>query len=139
MADTNLAAGAYTYVFASTKDRRIPGRVLHTNFRLSGTGEYLGLVRPDGTNNASEYAPVFPTQYADVSYGLQQNAATFTLVVWEPSWLQQQLIRTGRIDGPLSGLLTSELLQAAREVAPQLGLPSSTAPASNSSVTLLRR
>ncbi|MFM1769719.1 MAG: hypothetical protein RJA22_2248 [Verrucomicrobiota bacterium] len=77
---TNLAAGAYTYVFASTKDRRIPGRVLHTNFRLSGSGEYLGLVRPDGTNITSQFAPVFPVQYADVSYGLQQNASTVTLV-----------------------------------------------------------
>ena len=33
------------------------------------------------------------------------GASTFTLVVWEPSWLQQQLIRTGRAEGPLSGLL----------------------------------
>ena len=56
------------------------------------------------------------------------GAATFTLVVWEPSWLQQQLIRTGRIDGPLSGLLNDALLDAAREAAAELGLPASTAP-----------
>ncbi|MFZ9464434.1 MAG: glucose 6-phosphate dehydrogenase, partial [Vulcanococcus sp.] len=42
------------------------------------------------------------------------GAATFTLLVWEPSWLEQQLIRTGRISGPLSGLLHAELLEAAR-------------------------
>ena len=31
------------------------------------------------------------------SQGLKGSAgaATFTLVVWEPSWLQQQLVRTG--------------------------------------------
>jgi len=29
--------------------------------------------------------------------------STFTLVVWEPSWLQQQLIRTGPLDGPING------------------------------------
>jgi hypothetical protein len=64
------------------------------------------------------------------SEGLKEEggAATFTLVVWEPSWLQQQLIRTGRIDGPISGLLNEPLLQAAREAVGQLGLPASTAP-----------
>ncbi len=56
------------------------------------------------------------------------GAATFTLVVWEPSWLQQQLIRTGRIDGPISGVLSEEMLAAAREAVPQFGLPLSTAP-----------
>ena len=56
------------------------------------------------------------------------GAATFTLIVWEPSWLQQQLIRTARIDGPLSGLLNDELLEAARQVVGECGLPSSTAP-----------
>jgi glucose-6-phosphate dehydrogenase assembly protein OpcA len=64
------------------------------------------------------------------SEGLQGSAgaATFTLLVWEPSWLQQQLIRTGRIDGPISGLLNDELLEAAREAIPACGLPCSTAP-----------
>lgn len=56
------------------------------------------------------------------------GAATFTLLVWEPSWLQQQLIRTGRIDGPLSGLLSEELLTAARQAVVDCGLPLSTAP-----------
>ena len=56
------------------------------------------------------------------------GAATFTLLVWEPSWLQQQLIRTGRINGPLSGLLNAELLEAARRAVLEMGLPSSTAP-----------
>ena len=56
------------------------------------------------------------------------GAATFTLLVWEPSWLQQQLIRTGRIDGPITGLLNNQLLDAAREAIGQLGLAASTAP-----------
>ena len=56
------------------------------------------------------------------------GAATFTLVVWEPSWLQQQLIRTGRIDGPISGLLSEQLLDVARQAVGELGLPASTAP-----------
>jgi len=56
------------------------------------------------------------------------SAATFTLVVWEPSWLEQQLIRTGRSDGPISGLLSPELLDAGRKAVADCGLPSSTAP-----------
>lgn len=63
-----LPAKAYLVVFASGKDRRTPGQNLHTNFKLSGDGEYLALVRPDGTK-ATEFAPYYPPQLADVSYG----------------------------------------------------------------------
>ena len=55
------------------------------------------------------------------------GAATFTLVVYEPSWLQQHLIRTGRVSANLTGLLDRELIQAAQALVPQLGLPLSTA------------
>lgn len=65
-----LPAGAYLVVFASNKDRRDPSGELHTNFALSAGGEYLGLIRPDGTTVAFEYAPQFPAQTDDVSYGL---------------------------------------------------------------------
>lgn len=66
---TNLAPGGRLVVFASGKDRRVPGALLHANFQLSSDGEYLALLRPDGTV-ASAYAPTFPRQRADVSYGL---------------------------------------------------------------------
>ena len=65
-----LESDAYLVVFASGKDRRDPSGELHTNFRLSAAGEYLGLVRPDGVTIASEYAPAYPVQVPDVSYGL---------------------------------------------------------------------
>ena len=65
---TNVAPGAFLVVFASGKDRRVPGAPLHTRFSLSAGGEYLALYRPDGTV-ASEFAPVFPAQLPDVSYG----------------------------------------------------------------------
>ncbi|MFM2159036.1 MAG: hypothetical protein RLZZ124_1510, partial [Cyanobacteriota bacterium] len=55
------------------------------------------------------------------------GAATFTLVVYEPSWLQQHLIRTGRVSHGLTGLLERELIEAAKAAVPQLGLPLSTA------------
>lgn len=65
-----LPPGAYLVVFASNKNRTPPSGELHTNFALSAAGEYLGLY-----DNASprqvvdEYAPEFPEQYQDVSYG----------------------------------------------------------------------
>src|SRR5687768_9106355 len=52
---TPLAADGYLVVFASDKDRRIPGQQLHTNFQLSADGEYLALVMPDGVTVASEF------------------------------------------------------------------------------------
>jgi glucose-6-phosphate dehydrogenase assembly protein OpcA len=56
------------------------------------------------------------------------GAATFTLVVWEPSWLEQQMVRIGRVDGPITGLLREELLEAARNAVADTDLPLSTAP-----------
>ena len=56
------------------------------------------------------------------------GAATFTLVVWDGAWLEQQLVRCGRVDGPITGLLRDEVLSAAREAAQDCGLPLSTAP-----------
>ena len=65
---TNINAGAYMIVFASEKDRRTPGAPLHSNFRLGASGEYLALVRPDGSL-ASVFNP-FPRQVPNVSYGV---------------------------------------------------------------------
>ena len=56
-------------VFASDKDRRVPGGELHTNFKLSAGGDYLALVRPDGVAIEHEFAPTYPNQLTDISYG----------------------------------------------------------------------
>jgi len=64
-----LASGQSLIVFASDKtDLPEDSTELHANFKLSRAGEYLGLIRPDGTV-AREYAP-YPRQEGDVSYGL---------------------------------------------------------------------
>ncbi|MCX7428899.1 MAG: lamin tail domain-containing protein, partial [Planctomycetia bacterium] len=68
-----LAADGYLLVFASEKNRAIPTSPLHTNFKLDGDGEYLALVRPDGATIAHEYAPEFPAQGIDISYGLSSS------------------------------------------------------------------
>ena len=64
-----LDPDAYLVVFASGKNRRDPLAVLHTNFRLRGSGEYLGLVRPDGETIAWDFFPEYPKQAPDISYG----------------------------------------------------------------------
>lgn len=77
---TNLPPGQFLVVFASEKNRRVPGRPLHTNFKLDKEGEYLALVEPDGVTVVSEYAPAFPVQMVNVSYGLgMQQSQTLAL------------------------------------------------------------
>jgi hypothetical protein len=76
---TNISAGGFMVVFASGKNRRVPGAPLHTNFKLSAAGEYLALSRPD-LSLATEFPPSFPPQFPDVSYGLEMAFATTTLV-----------------------------------------------------------
>ncbi|MFW6153854.1 MAG: lamin tail domain-containing protein [Planctomycetota bacterium] len=71
-----IPAGDYLLVFASGKDRAVAGDELHTNFRLSGDGEYLALIFPDGITIAHEFGPEFPRQVEDVSYGLGVTSAS---------------------------------------------------------------
>ncbi len=80
---TNLGPNQFLVVFASNKNRRVPGAPLHTNFKLSGSGEYLALVMPDGVTKASEFAPAFPQQYADISYGYVMTGAVTRLIAPE--------------------------------------------------------
>ncbi len=77
---TSIASNSFLVVFASNKDRSVAGSELHTNFKLSGDGEYLALVKPDGETVVSEYAPQFPPQLADVSYGIIGSLTNVTLI-----------------------------------------------------------
>ena len=71
---TNISAGQYLVVFASGNDRRVPGARLHTNFKLSFTTNYLGLYNADFPPHvASEYAPAYPEQRNNISYGLDNS------------------------------------------------------------------
>jgi len=74
-----LPAGGYLVVFASNKNITT-GTELHTNFKLGAGGDYLALVQPDGHTIAFEYAPQYPSQFPDVSYGVAMSIATKTLV-----------------------------------------------------------
>ena len=65
-----LASGEYLIVFASGKNRAVAGAELHASFRLSAGGEYLALVHVDGVSIAHDFAPEYPEQRSDISYGL---------------------------------------------------------------------
>jgi hypothetical protein len=69
----SVPAGGHVVVFASGKNRTNPAANLHTNFSLNADGEYLALVAPDGTKK-TEFAPQFPDQEEDVSYGTDYAA-----------------------------------------------------------------
>jgi glucose-6-phosphate dehydrogenase assembly protein OpcA len=56
------------------------------------------------------------------------GAATFTLIVWEPSWLEQQMVRLGRVEGPIRGLDRDDVMEAARAAISECEMPHSTAP-----------
>ena len=74
---TSIPANGYLVVFASDKDRAFSGQQLHTNFKLSDTGEYLALVHPDGVTVSDEYSPKFPEQVENVSYGVFNGAERY--------------------------------------------------------------
>ncbi len=61
--------GGYLVVFASNKNRAIPGSPLHTNFKLAKTGSYLGLIAANGTTVLDEFTPAYPAQFSNKSYG----------------------------------------------------------------------
>ncbi len=80
-----IKPGEFLIVFASDKKYEDyplnypyldAGGYYHTNFNIDKAGEYLALVAPDGNTVIHEYAPEFPPQLSDISYGLTQYSAT---------------------------------------------------------------
>lgn len=72
---TNLPAGAFLVVFASGKTNVTTQ--LHASFSLSANGEYLALFPPDSATPTTEFAPQFPSQKADISYGTRAGQRLF--------------------------------------------------------------
>lgn len=73
----DIAANDYLVVYASGRDIKTNGvDALHTDFKLSANGEYLALLRPDGTF-ATEFTPEYPAQVTDISYGLNSGQMNF--------------------------------------------------------------
>ena len=77
-ANVTIPAKGYLTIFCDKRDTIAPNGELHTNFNLGASGDYLGLLKPDNTV-VSEYAPQYPQQYTDVSYGLAMESTPTTL------------------------------------------------------------
>ena len=75
-----LGPNRYLLVFASEKDRRDPARELHANFRLDREGDLLVLVAPDGQTPVAGFAPSYPPQVTDASYGISTSSTIDALV-----------------------------------------------------------
>ncbi|HEU5125134.1 MAG TPA: lamin tail domain-containing protein, partial [Verrucomicrobiae bacterium] len=82
---TNLPPGGFIVVFASSEDRRVPGKPLHTNFKLDADGEFLALVNPAGTVIATQFSPTYPPQVSDVSFGFALTSSNVTLIATNAS------------------------------------------------------
>ncbi|MCA9167180.1 MAG: lamin tail domain-containing protein [Planctomycetales bacterium] len=88
----SLQPEQFMVIQASGKDRTDPAAPLHTNFQLSKSGEYLGLIKADGTSISAEFAPTFPPLEPDRSYGVQQ--ANVTRAVFDTTAAMSVLIPT---------------------------------------------
>ncbi|MDB4537386.1 lamin tail domain-containing protein [Akkermansiaceae bacterium] len=77
---TTLGAKKFLTVFASGKNRRVVGDEFHTNFKLDSGGEYLGLIKVDGSSVEHEYAPAYPAQVEGASYGVGQGSGFSTVI-----------------------------------------------------------
>ncbi|MGJ8724073.1 MAG: CotH kinase family protein [Roseibacillus sp.] len=79
-----LEPGGTMLVWASGKNRSVAGQPLHSNFKLSRGGEYLGLFQPAASNGlpevVQEFSPEYPKQVSDVSYGRGMEVTTTTLL-----------------------------------------------------------
>lgn len=73
----SIGAGDYLIIYASDKNRNTIQNNLHTNFKLSGGGEYLGLIEEDTNVISYEYSPFYPSQQTNISYGIYLNQHTF--------------------------------------------------------------
>lgn len=71
-----IPAQGQRVVFASGKDRRAPGDPPHTNFSLRAEGEFLALVRPDGTTVLSQFPATFPEP---ATYPCQSHGRSYGL------------------------------------------------------------
>lgn len=75
----SLDSHHYLVVFASSKDRRSnkAGTELHTNFKLDGAGEFLGLYNVPEGRLMDSLAPHYPEQFNNVSYGRVDDNSAF--------------------------------------------------------------
>ena len=70
---TIILPDSYLVVLADELSEVIQSKHLHTNFKLSGDGEFLGLFDKDG-NSRSAFNKKYPKQYNFYSYGVSTDS-----------------------------------------------------------------
>lgn len=81
-----------------------------------------------------ELAPAEVPTYLDQLWSPEQQgstgtgANTFCLLIWQPAWAEQQLVRSGRLKGPITGQQSKQLIAAGRQAVLDADLPLSTPP-----------
>lgn len=93
----SVPANGYLIVFASSKNRVPVVGELHTNFKLSAGGEYLALVDASGAV-VDEYAPEYPEQEDNISYGLGPDGVTLGYFVTPTPGAANSVSAAGRVD-----------------------------------------
>tara|TARA_A100001388_G_scaffold264220_1_gene235284 strand:+ start:3 stop:1304 length:1302 start_codon:yes stop_codon:yes gene_type:complete len=66
------------------------------------------------------------------------GANTFTLIVWQPAWLEQCLVQAGLINGPITGNLSPEIIEVAKNFILDQSLPITTSLNSGELLNLLK-
>ena len=59
---------------------------------------------------------------------VDKGANTFCLIIWQPAWIEQKLVKSGKLSGPIVGSQRIDLIEAARQVILEGDLPHSTSP-----------
>ena len=57
-----------------------------------------------------------------------KGANTFCLIIWQPAWIEQKLVKSGKLNGPIVGSQRIDLIEAARQIILEGDLPNSTSP-----------
>ena len=66
------------------------------------------------------------------------GANTFTLMVWQPAWLEQCLVQSDLISGPITGTLSPEIIKVAKKLIVDKGMSHTTSVNSEELLTLLK-
>ena len=66
------------------------------------------------------------------------GANTFSLIVWQPAWLEQCLVMNDLISGPITGNLSQEIIKTAKDLILENRLPLATSLYSNKLIELLK-
>jgi hypothetical protein len=70
--NVTIGAGQYLLIWASDKNRTVPGNPLHTNYKISSSGESITLSNSSGNIIDAVPATIIPT---DISYGRSPNGS----------------------------------------------------------------